>query len=263
MNDWYSSGEGTYTPRYSRRPETSALGPYDSVPIPSQQSWETVGLDATLNRRDIEAELAEMMATASGPEPAPEPTEQPLSREELVEMLATASRPEPPLEPAEQPMSRIDRRRMQRQQPFLVAGRRITQVTVLFAAIAVCVACLLGWSIAYSYGQLRAFAEYILPPELAHWWPLTVYGPWFVAALSILRATVQHQQAKRSWGVLLVASAMAVALCVSHSTRSVLAFVTLGIPPITALVCFWELIGQVSSKHHTRKGAQAQQRSKA
>ncbi|MDQ0991799.1 DUF2637 domain-containing protein [Streptomyces sp. V3I7] len=124
-----------------------------------------------------------------------------------------------------------------------------------------CAATLLGWSISYTYGQLRTIAESVLPMRLAHWWPLTVYGPWFVAALSILRATVQRQPAPRSWGVLLVASAMAVLLCVSNSSRSLLAFVMLGIPPITALVCFWELVGQVSSKYRPQRGAHAQRSS--
>ncbi|MGW6023857.1 DUF2637 domain-containing protein [Streptomyces sp. NPDC055099] len=201
-------------------------------------------MDATLSRQRLEEELAAMLAVASA-------------------ASAGVPKPAPTAEPSpEQPPSRVDRRRTRPKPKFLVAGQRISQVAVLFAAIAVCAACLLGWSIAYSYGQLRTFAEYILPAKLARWWPLTVYGPWFVAALSILRATVQHQPARRSWGVLLVASAMAVALCVSHSSRSVLAFVTLGIPPITALVCFWELTGQVSSKHRIRKGAHAQQRAR-
>ncbi|WP_437066174.1 DUF2637 domain-containing protein [Streptomyces sp. enrichment culture] len=204
---------------------------YDGVPIPAQQSWEEGGPDTTPGRRGLEEELAEMLAAASPPRPT----------------AASGSRPP----------SRGDRRRTRPTSPLLIAVRRINQVTVLFAVIAVCAACLLGWSITYTYGQLRTIAEFVLPSRLAQWWPLTVYGPWFVAALSILRATVQHQAAPRSWGVLLVTSAMAVALCVSHSTGSVLAYVTLGIPPITALVCFWELVGQVSSKHRGRKGAHA------
>ncbi|WP_406859053.1 DUF2637 domain-containing protein [Streptomyces sp. HUAS MG47] len=133
----------------------------------------------------------------------------------------------------------------------------MTHVTVLFAAVAVCAASLLGWSITYSYGQLRTIAEFVLPARLAPWWPLMVYGPWFVAALSILRAAVRQRTALRSWGVLLLTSAMAVALCVSHAPHSVLALVTLGIPPVTALVCFWELVGQFSPKHRARKGAHA------
>ncbi|MFG2500819.1 DUF2637 domain-containing protein [Streptomyces sp. NPDC048441] len=263
MDNWY--GNSSFGPEYLRGPEPGTLDPYGSVPIPVQQSWGGVGLEATLSRRGLEEELAEMLAAAPATKPSPPPAELPLSREELTEMLAAVAGPKPPpsAEPDEQPLSRIDRRRMRQKPPFLVACQRISQVTVLFAAIAVCAACLLGWSIAYSYGQLRTIAENILPVQLAQWWPLTVYGPWFVAALSILRAAVQHQPARRSWGVLLVASAMAVALCVSHSSHSVLAFVTLGIPPITALVCFWELIGQVSSKRHARRAPHAKQRRKA
>ncbi|MEV0321568.1 DUF2637 domain-containing protein [Streptomyces sp. NPDC050658] len=237
MDDWYSNGQHSYGPRYARSPEPGTVDPYGGVPIPAQQTWGAGGPDTTLTRRDLEEELAEMLAAASGPEPS--------------------------AGPAQEPPSRVDRRRTRRKPPFLVAARRISQVTVLFAAIAVCAACLLAWSITYTYGQLRTIAEYILPTELAQWWPLTVYGPWFVAALSILRATVQHQPARRSWGVLLVTSAMAVALCVSHSSHSALAFVTLGVPPITALVCFWELVGQVASKHRSRRGSHAQQRSRA
>lgn len=234
--DWYSGRDNAYIPQYPRRSEHDTLDPYDSVPIPAQQVWDGGGLESTLSRRGLEEELAEMLAAASGPGQ--------------------------PAEPDVPPLSRSDRRRMRPKRQFLVAGKRVTQVTVLFAAIAVCAACLLAWSVTYTYGQLRTIAELVLPAQLAQWWPLTVYGPWFVAALSILRATVQHQPASRSWGVLLVASGMAVALCVSHSSHSVLAFVTLGFPPITALVCFWELVGQVSAKHRPRKGAHAQQRSK-
>ncbi|WP_328868874.1 DUF2637 domain-containing protein [Streptomyces sp. NBC_00287] len=213
-----------YSPQYPLTSEHDIRDPYGNIPIPAQQSW------------DLEDELARTLSEASGPNPSPDPMDAPLSRS--------------------------DRRRMQRKPGILIGGRRITQVTVLFAAIAVCAACLLGWSITYTYGQLTTIAQLVLPEKLAQWWPLTVYGPWFVAALSILRAAVQHQPAARSWGVLLVTSAMAVALCVSHSSRSPLAFVTLGIPPITALVCFWELVGQISSKHQMRKGVHAQRSSK-
>ncbi|MDT9695291.1 DUF2637 domain-containing protein [Streptomyces sp. P17] len=234
--DRYNDRAHFYTPQYPLRSEHDTRDPYDSVPIPAQQSWDSAVPDATLRRRDLE--------------------------EELARTLPTASRPTPSSAPADEPLRRSDRRRMQRKPPFRIGGHPITQVTVLFAAIAVCAACLLGWSITYTYGQLTTIAQLVLPEQLAQWWPLTVYGPWFVAALSILRATVQRQPATRSWGVLLVTSAMAVALCVSHSSRSLLAFVTLGIPPITALVCFWELVGQIASKHQTRKGAHAQRSSK-
>ncbi|WP_405742168.1 DUF2637 domain-containing protein [Streptomyces sp. NBC_00028] len=223
-----------YVPQYPYNSDPQTWDQHGINRIPAQEAWDRTGPDGTLGGHDIEQELAEMLASVS----APSTTD----------------------EPAAPHLSRSARRRMRPRRQFLVAGHRITQVTILFAAIAVCAACLLAWSITYTYSQLRTVAELILPERLAQWWPLTVYGPWLVAALSILRAAVQHQPARRSWGVLLVTSAIAVALCVSHSAHSVLAFVTLGIPPITALVCFWELIGQVPSKHRSRKGTHAQKR---
>jgi hypothetical protein len=194
-------------------------------------------LDTTLSRQGLEQELAEMLSAGSGQASPP--------------VADGQTRP------------RIDRRRTRSKSPFRKACQRITQVTVLFAVIAVCVATMLAWSIAYTYGQLCIIAESVLPVNLAQYWPLTVYGPWFVSALSILRATAQRQSANRSWGVLLATSAIAVALCVGHSSHSVLAFVTLGVPPITSLVCFWEFVGQLSSKHRIPKGAHAQRRSQS
>jgi hypothetical protein len=175
--------------------------------------------------------------------------------DELAQMLATASAVEPPAAAPVRPRRRTSRRRLRVDSHFLDGGRRVTHITILIAAISMCAVCMLGWSISSSYGKLRIIAMSMLPVKLARWWPLTVYGPWFVAALSILRATVQCRSARRSWCVILAASAMAVALSVSHSSRSLLSYVVIGIPPITALVCFWELVGQVSSRHRPRHAA--------
>ncbi|MEU3981263.1 DUF2637 domain-containing protein [Streptomyces sp. NPDC026672] len=227
-----SYGTPTYgTPSYG----TPSYGTpsYGTVTFPTQQSWTDPAPDVAPSSWDLDEELAHMLSAATERQPDTVPLERP-------------------------PHRRANRRRTRADSHFLDGGQRITHVTVLIASIAVCAASMLAWSITYSYGQLRTIAESVLPGGLAQWWPLTVYGPWFVAALSILRATVQRRSARRSWGVILSASAMAVALCVSHSSRSLLAFVMLGIPPITALVCFWELIGQVSSKYRTRQqGAHA------
>ncbi|MFI9250809.1 DUF2637 domain-containing protein [Streptomyces sp. NPDC053069] len=168
--------------------------------------------------------------------------------EELAQMLSAASGASPePSPPHERSSHRRNRRRI-RTESRSPENSRSAHVTLLIATISVCAICMLGWSFSYSYTQLRATASSVLPMRLAQWWPLTVYGPWLVAALSILRATVQSRSARRSWGVLLGASAMAVALCVSHSSHSPLSLIIFGIPPITALVCFWEIVGQVSSK---------------
>ncbi|MEU9474153.1 DUF2637 domain-containing protein [Streptomyces sp. NPDC048191] len=168
--------------------------------------------------------------------------------EELAQMLSAASAASPdPAPPHERSSHRRTRRRI-RAESRTQDSNRGTHVTILVATISVCAVCMLGWSFSYSYAQLRATASFVLPTKLAQWWPLTVYGPWLVAALSILRATVQNRSARRSWGVVLGASAMAVALCISHSSHSLLSLIIFGIPPITALVCFWEIVGQVSSK---------------
>ncbi|MFE0511029.1 DUF2637 domain-containing protein [Streptomyces sp. NPDC058964] len=210
---------------------------YDAASFPTQQSWNGTARPGTTPKGwDLDEELAQMLSTATRADPA----HVRISRQHR----------------------RANRRRLRADSHFLDGGQRITHVTILIAAILVCAACMLGWSIAYSYGQLHGIAASVLPARLARWWPLMVYGPWFVAGLSILRATVQRRHTRRSWGVLLTASAMAVALSVSQSPHSLLSVVMVGLPPITALVCFWELVGQVSSRCRPRHGAHAQRSAK-
>ncbi|MFL4904081.1 DUF2637 domain-containing protein [Streptomyces sp. MMS24-I2-30] len=231
---------GLYNLQYALRtdPDTLTQPAYDTLSLSTQQNWHpTAPPEAAAGGWDLDDELAQMLSTASAATAVPEAVRRRTPR-------------------------RSGRRRLRAESHFLDGGQRVTHVTVLIAAISLCAASMLGWSVSYSYGQLRTIALSVLPTNLAQWWPLTVYGPWFVAALSILRATVQRRSARRSWGVILAASAMAVALCVSHSSRSLLSYVMLGIPPITALVCFWELVGQVSSRARPRHGAHAQRNSK-
>ncbi|MFD8721049.1 DUF2637 domain-containing protein [Streptomyces sp. NPDC059629] len=153
---------------------------------------------------------------------------------------------------------RSNRRRIRHDSHLLDGGRRVTHITLLIAAVSLCAVCMLTWSVCYSYEQLRGIASSVLPVGLAQYWPLTVYGPWFVAALSVVRATVQRRSTRRSWCVVLAASVVAVALCVSHSSHALLSLVIFGIPPITALVCFWELVGQISTKSRPRHATQAE-----
>ncbi|WP_416985788.1 DUF2637 domain-containing protein [Streptomyces sp. T028] len=175
--------------------------------------------------------------------------------EELAQMLsgasvaaAASSDPTPPHRSGGRTGHRKMRRQFHAETGQAQENPRNAHVTILIAMISVCAVCMLGWSFSYSYVQLRDTASSVLPQRLAQWWPLTVYGPWLVAALSVLRATVQGRSARGSWCVLLGASAMAVSLCISHASHSLLSLVIFGIPPVTALVCFWEIVGQVSSK---------------
>ncbi|MFF4685819.1 DUF2637 domain-containing protein [Streptomyces sp. NPDC001307] len=173
--------------------------------------------------------------------------------EELAQILSTPTSVSPVTTPLDIPSPRRSSRRRLRQESHLLdGGRRFTHITLLIATVSLCAVCMLGWSVCYSYAQLREIASSVLPTRLAQCWPLTVYGPWFVAALSVVRATAQRRSARRSWCVVLAASAMAVALCVSHSSHALLSLVIFGIPPVTALVCFWELVGQISSRSRPR-----------
>ncbi|MEU2621230.1 DUF2637 domain-containing protein [Streptomyces sp. NPDC007157] len=175
--------------------------------------------------------------------------------EELAQMLSAPTGVSASAAPTllDVPTQRRGSRRRPRQEPHLLdGGRRVTHITFLIAAVSLCAVCMLTWSVCYSYGQLRGIASGVLPAGLAQYWPLTVYGPWFVAALSVLRATAQRRSARRSWCVVLAASVLAVALCASHSSHALLSLVIFGIPPVTALVCFWELVGQISAKGRPR-----------
>ncbi|MER6083709.1 DUF2637 domain-containing protein [Streptomyces sp. NPDC001833] len=149
------------------------------------------------------------------------------------------------------------RHRVRHDSHLLDGGRSVTHITLLIATVSLCAVSMLAWSLCYSYAQLRGIASSVLPGGLAQYWPLTVYGPWFVAALSVLRATAQRRSARRSWCVVLAASVVAVALCISHSSHALLSLVIFGIPPVTALVCFWELVGQISTKNGPRHATPA------
>lgn len=234
-----------YDIQFPLRSDYDALGQhsYHVDPLEAHHVWSAPGPDIASNNWDPDEELAQMLSSASG-------------------MPGVSDVDPAPSAPLDGPhRHRVDRRRPRPGSHVLDGAHKVTPVTILVATIAACAVAMLGWSIGYSYNQLRAIAGTVLPAPLAQWWPLTVYGPWFVAALSILRAAVQHRTARRSWSVLLVASGTAVALCVSHSSHSILSMVIVGIPPITALVCFRELVGQVSCKYRPRHAAHGKEQS--
>ncbi|MFJ8602564.1 DUF2637 domain-containing protein [Streptomyces shenzhenensis] len=140
-------------------------------------------------------------------------------------------------------------------------GPRIRPTAILLTTIIVCTLAMLGWSISYSYEQLRAVAALFMPQSLARWWPWMLYGPWLAAGLSIMRASLQRRTARWSWTVIVTASVGSVALCVGNSSKSLLMMAVAGIPPLTALACFQELVGQFSYRYrpqhamrHTKRG---------
>ncbi|MFI2202339.1 DUF2637 domain-containing protein [Streptomyces sp. NPDC020192] len=194
------------------------------------------------------------MDTWNAPEPDLAPTDwDPV--EELAQILSTPTGVGPTTIPLDIPSPRRSshsRRRLRQESHLLDGGRRVTHITFLIATVSLCAACMLGWSVCYSYGQLRGIASSVLPRGLAQCWPLMVYGPWFVAALSVVRATAQRRSARRSWCIVVASSVIAVGLCISHSSHALLSLVIFGIPPVTALVCLWELVGQISTRSRPR-----------
>jgi hypothetical protein len=212
---------------------------YDSVgqnpdgvqQIDTQPIW-LPGPRAASDVWDPDAELIQMAYATHGL--APEPT--------LAEVRDLPRRP-------------VSRRRPRPGAHFFARNPRIVPVALLITTLAVCALTMLFWSVSYSYIQLRDIALLVVSEHLARWWPLTVYGPWLLAGLSILRASVQQRTARRSWAVMLLASGTAVALCIGQSPGSLLAMAIVGIPPITALVCFRELVGQFSSGPGPRHAA--------
>ncbi|MFD1831006.1 DUF2637 domain-containing protein [Streptomyces desertarenae] len=97
-----------------------------------------------------------------------------------------------------------------------------------------------------SYDPLRQVAGPGVPSDLARWWPLLIYGPWLAGSLSILRATVLRRRVRHSWAVVIAFSTVAVALCVAEAPRTLAGIAAAGLPPITALACFHQLVGQIT-----------------
>lgn len=204
--------------------------PHYTQQLDMQHLWQVPDPAITPDGWDLDEELAQMLSTTQGLETVrPDPAPPPLAGDR----------------PAPRP---VHHRRPQPSAHIIAGNSKIFSVGILVTLITLCAVTMLTWSISYSYDQLRSIALLVVSPKLAHWWPLTVYGPWLLAGLSILRASVQRRTARRSWAVMLISSGTAVALCIGQSADSLLGMVVVGIPPITALVCFRELVGQFSAR---------------
>ncbi|WP_251076551.1 DUF2637 domain-containing protein [Streptomyces benahoarensis] len=95
------------------------------------------------------------------------------------------------------------------------------------------------------YAPLRALASQGASGGLADLWPLLIYGPWMVASLAILRASANGRRVAHSWCVVILFSALAVVLCVAHAPLTLSAISVAGLPPITALLSFHQLVRQI------------------
>ncbi len=116
----------------------------------------------------------------------------------------------------------------------------------LAAAAAVLVAMLSVLGGLISYEPLRNAASPGVPHQLIAWWPLLIFGPWLVASLSILRAALHQRHALHSWAVVVLFSGLAIALCMSQVPRTPTSLAVAGLPPLSALLAFHQIVRQVT-----------------
>lgn len=222
-----------------------------SEPGPAQDSYGTSW--------EFEEGLARLLGS-SGPE-SPERPLGPSATEPPARPLGP-SVPESPVKAAI-PRQRVARRRPPRRATRVVrevrrlAGPRhpLKVVSLLLATLIAVVVAVVGvLSGVVSYDPIRRLAVPGAAGSLPAVWPLLVYGPWLAAALSILRAAVHRRRAAHSWAVVVLFSALAVCLCVAGMGRDPVRLAVAGLPPIAALVCFHQLVRQITLTVPPRKG---------
>lgn len=219
--------DGYVHPSVHPSPEAAWLPPGGFVPDPhAAQEFE----DLT-RQWEFEKDLAQLLQTVA---------EEPVWSDDAREPAPVP----PPPRPAGQ------RRRHRRRISWLRKPAPVPWVKLLsliiaaLTAIIVAMLSVLGGTIAYN--PLRILAAPGTSAELATWWPLLVYGPWLVASLSIIRAALHQRRSAHSWAVVVLFSAIAVVLCIAHAPKTLPGITVAGLPPITALVSFHQLIRQIT-----------------
>ncbi|AYN43554.1 DUF2637 domain-containing protein [Streptomyces dangxiongensis] len=135
----------------------------------------------------------------------------------------------------------------QRPNKIRIATRFIAAlVTAIASAVSI-----FGGLIAYD--PLRLVAVSRMQSSAVSWWPLLVFGPWLVASLSILRAALHQRRALHSWSMLLVFSAIAMALCIAQAPRNVIGIAAAALPCFASLACFQQVVRQITLTRPPRR----------
>ncbi|MBC2906881.1 DUF2637 domain-containing protein [Streptomyces cupreus] len=150
------------------------------------------------------------------------------------------------------PLTAVPRSHRKLREPRRVSGLRT--LSYLIAALAMVVTSMVSvFGGMATYEPLRQIAVFHTRSGAASWWPLLVYGPWLVAALSILRATLHRCRAIHSWVVVLLFTSVAVLLCVVHAGGSITDAAAAALPSCAALACFQQLVRQITlTRPHRR-----------
>lgn len=96
----------------------------------------------------------------------------------------------------------------------------------------------------------------------SRWWPALVYGPWVVAALSILRASIYRRHARHSWIVVMAFAAVSMALSVPYASADARAVVVAVLPATAMTACLHQLVRQATLTRPPLPRIPAQRRSR-
>ncbi|MEU7485698.1 DUF2637 domain-containing protein [Streptomyces sp. NPDC042319] len=174
---------------------------------------------------ELEGELAQLLETAEQPVVAPQPV--------------PAPQPTPAVPPTRHRKTSL-LRKCARNWSW---RRALSMASVTLTALIVIAVSILG-ALA-SYPSLRALAGGVAPRHIADLWPLLIYGPWIAATLSILRARAYRRRTAQSWLVVIFFAAVAMLLCIAHTPTTPAGITVAGLPPVTVLLCFHQLVRQL------------------
>ncbi|MEV0264238.1 DUF2637 domain-containing protein [Streptomyces sp. NPDC050617] len=201
---------------------------------------------AATNGTYLDAEIADLLSAAEQP---PVAADVPYAGPDTAPYAAApyATAPYATAPHSHRKAARLPFRRVGKGDSFGKGGytwkRLLSLVSVLLTTVLVAAVGILG--AAASYPALHGLASGVAPGGVALLWPLLVYGPWLAATLSILRARAYRRRTVHSWCVIILFAAIAMALCIIHAPTTPAGIIVAGLPPVTVLLCFHQLIRQL------------------
>jgi hypothetical protein len=211
----------------------------DSGPlIPPESGWDPAEELAYMLRDAIEQQPKIPAARHEDHLVGPKPK---THREALVELTGE-------LPPVKTPSRRHRKvRAWQRPNGIRIASYSIAALaTVIASAVSI-----FGGLVAYD--PLRFVAATRTQSSVVSWWPLLVFGPWLVAALSIVRSALHRRRALHSWCVLLVFSAFAMALCIAEAPKNIIDTAAAALPSFASLACFQQVVRHITLTRPPRR----------
>ncbi|WP_237546935.1 DUF2637 domain-containing protein [Streptomyces sp. SID161] len=164
-------------------------------------------------------------------------------RDALVELTAEL----PPMQAPPPPRGHRKVRPRQQMSAIRVASYLVAATaTAIASAVSI-----FGGLIAYD--PLRFVAASRMQSSTVSWWPILVFGPWLVASLSILRASLHQRRAFHSWTVLLIFSAIAMTLCIAQAPKNIVDTAAAALPSFASLACFQQVVRQITLTRPPRR----------